>query len=332
MGKATDPASKGGQPTSQDDYHQPEPSEDLAQETRPGAEDLEAEFQSAAAAAIAAGKDFAVTEGDYKAKLEVLLPELSKVRRNIHQRLEGYKKGRRNGAANWGKWLVIFRAETGVRLCDKTIKKELDKNDDVKPAPRPKKLRAKTITAAETRKMGLALLAVLEMLSNVDDKGKVTLGPEDIAPILEMAPSPEQLNRMLESLRQEAETAEPSQAASAAASGPAETAGASPLNPSSKRSTLRTGDVDDLPDKVIEKCAPDFEAIPTGLPPKKYASIIYGVAKKVAKQFRGPGIGGFSIKVSHIPPKHVVSAEPTPSQDKDQPSLFDMSLPGFKVA
>ena len=324
MSEVTDPATKGGQPPSEDACPQPETSNDPVPEAQPGAEDVEAEFQSAAAAAIEKGKIFAASEGDYHAKLADLLPELSRVRKNRHQRQVGYQKGRRHGSPNWGKWLVIFRAETGVKLCDKTIKKELDKYDVVKPAPRPKKLRAKTITAAETRKMGLALLAVLEMLSNVDDKGKVTLSPEDIAPILEMAPSPDQLNRLLESLREEAGAAEPSQVAPAAAPGPGETVGASPVIPSSKRPTLRTDDADDLPDKIIERRAPDFEAIPTDLPPSKCVDIIYDAAKEYAKRFRGPGIGGFAIKVSHVPPKRVVSAEPTPSQDKDQPSLFDM--------
>jgi hypothetical protein len=332
MGKATDPASKGGQPPSQEACPQPDPSNDPVQDTRPKGADDNSILQAAVEDALAEGKTFAVSEGNYKERLAVLAPKLLRVRQEIHQRQEGYQKGRRNGAPNWGKWLKFWRAETGVRLSDKTIKKVLDEIDESKPAPREKKPRVKTITPAEARKMGLALLAVLEMLSNVDDKGKVTLGPDDIAPILEMAPSPEQLNRLLESLRQEAEAAEPSQAASAAASGPAETAGTSPVKPSSKRPTLRTGNADDLPDKIIEKCAPDFEAIPTDLPPSKCVDIIYDAAKEFAKQFRGPGIGGFSIKVSHIPPKRVVSAEPTPSQDKDQPSLFDMSLPGFKVA
>jgi len=171
-----------------------------------------------------------------------------------------------------------------------------------------------------------------EALSNPNEQGNVLLKPEDIAPILEMAPSPEQLNRLLESLRQDTEAAEPSQAASAAVPGPAETAGVPSVSDSSERLALKTPDAVRLTSAVIRKCASDFEAIPTGQPPSKYAEIIHCVAKGVAKQFSGPGIGGFSVKVSHIPPKRMTSAESKPSPAPEQPSLFGASLPRLKVA
>jgi len=334
MSDATDSASKGGQPPSEEACPQPDQPKDPAHDTQPVAEDLEAAFQSAQAAAIAQGKIFAVSEGDYHDKLAKLAPALSDVRKNIHQRQKGYKKGRRNGAPNWGKWLKFWRAETGVRLCDKTIKKVLDEIDEIKPAPREKKPRVKTITPAAARQMGLALLAMHEALSNQNEQGNVFLKPEDIAPILEIAPSPEQLNRLLESLRQEAEDAEPSQVAPAADSGSGEIADSSSVNSSPEQSPqpeLTTGDAAGLTAAVIQKCAPYFEAVLKDLPPSNYSETIRQVAKEIAKQFRGPGVGGFSVKVSHIPLKRVASPKPKPAEDNRQQSLFEMSAPNSQA-
>lgn len=336
MSDETDPACNPVESPSPDGHHDlaaasGEPVEVTAEPAQ-SEDSLDAELQTAQAAAIAKGKVFAVSEGNYDVDLADLLPEMSRVRKNLHQRQAGYKKGRRNGAPNWSKWLKFWRPETGVKLCDKTIKKLLDEFDQITPAPRPKKVRAKTITPAEARKMGLALLAMHEALSNPNEQGNVLLKPEDIAPILEMAPFPEQLNHLLESLRQDTEAAEPSQAALAAVPDPAETAGVPSVSDSSERPELRTPDAVRLTSAVIQKCASDFKAIPTGQPPSKYAEIIHCVAKGVAKQLSGPGIGGFSIKVSHIPAKRMASAESGPSPDPEQPSLFSASLPSLKVA
>ena len=335
MRDAADSATNAGQLPSEDACPQPDPSNDPAQETQPGAEDLEAEFQSAQAAAIEKGKVFTVSEGDYHVKLADLLPELSRVRKNLHQRQDGYKKGRRNGAPNWGKWLKFFRAETSVTLCDRAIKKLIDEHEGIKPVPRPKKVRAKTITPAEARQMGLTLLAVHEALGKINDHGNVLLVAEDIAAILEMAPSPQQLDRLLESLGQEAEAAEPSKIASAAAPGPADTAGtpaAHPLAKESPQAPLKSGDVAGLTDRLIERSVQDFEAVLGNLPPDAFADAIGTLADRVQKKFRRPDFGRISVRASHIPRKPIISPKRRPGPDPEQPSLLSASLPSFQVA
>lgn len=309
----------------------PEPHEELVQETQPEGADDESNLQAAIEDAVAEGKIFAATEGKYQKKLAALAPKLLCVRREIHQREKTYKKGRRNGAPNWGKFLKAWRAETGVELCDKTIKKVLDEIDETKPAPQPKKPRAKTVTHDEVRKMTLALLAVHEALGNVDEHGSVLLRPEDIAPILELAPTAAELNRLLESLPDEAEaggaaSAQPSQA------GPDQAGGAArpSTDPSSKpmpQPALTSGDAAGLTDAVIDKCTPEFEAVLNDLPPRNYAEVISRVARGVAKQFNRPGVGGFAIKVTHVLPKRVVGAEPAAGEGGRRQSLFQTPAP-----
>ncbi len=302
MNDATDPALIAKQPPSGNTYPQLEPSEHLTQETQPQA-DLEAEFERAQAAAIFKGKIFASSEGDYLNRREELLPELSRVRKNIHQRQTCYKKGRRQGAPNWGRWLKFWRAQTGIKLSDKWLKKLLDEFDQIKPAP--KKLRAKTMPAPMQKKIGLALLAVFEMLANVDDQGKVTLSPEDIAIIHRMAPKADDLYRLIPGLPDEAGQ-EPAQPFPEADPGPAETDGTSMVSPSSTLSALGTSHECDLPAKVIQKCAPDFKAIPTGLPPTSTpASFTKSQSRSV-----GPTSEATQSNVSHIPPKRVALTEP----------------------
>lgn len=336
MSFATNPASNEGQLQPEEPCQLPEMESGAVKETDPGIVNLEAEFQSAATAAIEKGKIFSVAEGDYHVKLADLLPELSRVRKNINQRLEGYKKGRRNGAPNWGKWLVTFRAETGVRLCDKTIKKELDIFDDVKPTPRPKKPRATTITSAEGRKMGLALLAMHEALSNVDEHGNVLLKPEDIAPILRMAPSSAKLNRIVEGLPDETEVqVDNSGIASGAAPDPNETAGASLPNPSLKESPLKPlkpGDVPALGDRLIEENLQGFETAFAVLPPDAFADGLRSFDAKIAERFRKPDGGRLSIKIQYIPAKPKGLSSRVSRKRPQNQSLFEIPTPESQIA
>lgn len=338
MKNATNPASREGQPAPEEACPQPEPAQEVAEETHAGRVDDDAEFQADLDDAIAEGKIFACSEGDYKTRLEVLIPKLAKLRRYTAQRQEDYVKGSRKGRPKWGALLKFFRAETSVTLCDKTIKKLIDEHEGIKPAPRPKKVRAGTIAPAETRQMGLTLLAVHEALSKVNDHGNVLLKSEDIAAILKMAPSPQQLNRLVESLGQEAEAAEASKIESAAAPGPADAARTPAANPLAKESTLpvlKSGDVAGLTARLIERSAPDFEAVLGNLPPDAFADAIRALGEGVQQEFRRPDFGRISIKASHIPRKPVISPKPKspkPSPDPEQPSLLSASLPSFQVA
>ena len=333
MSDAANSALKGGQPPSDDACPEPDPSNYPAKEAQPEAEDLDAAFQSAQAAAIAQGKIFAVSEGDYLDKLAELAPALLEVRKNIHQRQKGYKKGRRNGAPNWGKWLKLWRAETGVKLCDKTIKRVLDELDQIKPAPRPKTPLVKAIATSLQKKMGLALLAVREMLDNVNEQGAVILKKEDIAVLRQILPAAAVLDRLVSNLPDE-EIAEPSQVASATAPGPSETANTAPANQSPDESPLpdlKSGDAALLSSRVIQQYGPALRAVAGDLPPSKRVGIIYGVARGVAMELSGPGIGGFSIKVDHIPPKREASGQPKPAEDDRQQSFFEMSAPNSQA-
>lgn len=339
MSETADSSSNVGQLPSEGACPQPDRPTDAAQNTRPVGADDGSALQAAVEDALAEGKAFAVSEGNYKERLAALAPRLLLVRQEIHQREKGYRKGRRNGAPNWGRWLKSWRAEAGVKISDKTIKKVLDEIDETKPAPRPKKPRTKPITPAEARKMTVALLAMHEALGNVDEHGSVLLKPEDIAPILELAPSADQLNRLLERLRFDADGEQgtatmPTKGAPTAAPGPAEGAAMPSPDPSTKQSPQSAVKIDQAAELVaamVKECAPSFEGSPSDLPPGKCTEIIYRIAKDVSKQFRGPGVGGFSIKVSHHPPKRMVSAAPKPGQDNRQPSLFEMSAPNSQA-
>jgi hypothetical protein len=288
--------------------------------------DDDAEFQADWAAAIAEGKIFAASEVDYKTRVTALIPKLAKLRKDTAQRRENYVKGSRKGRPKWGTLLKCFRAETGVTLCDKTIKTLIDEHEGIKPAPRPKKLRAPTITAAEARKIALALLAVHESLSQINEHGNVLLRPEDIAPILRIAPSPAELNRIVEGLSDEADTGN----ASGAAPDRDEVAETSVPNPSPKESSLpalKSGDVAGLMARLIERSFPDFEAVLGNLPPDAFADAIGTLADGFQKKFRRPGFGRIRTRTTYIPPKPLISPKLRSSPDPEQPSLFSMSAP-----
>lgn len=317
---ADDPASMGTRLPTKHACPQPNHPGDPGPETHAGTNDDEAAFESAVAAAIEKGKIFAGSEGDYHARLADLLPELSRVRKHIHQRLESYKKGRRNGAPNWGKWLGGFKAETGVRLSDKTIKKELDIFDGIKPSPHPRKPRVKTVTAALARKMGLALLTVREILDKVQAGDSAVLTPEEIVMIQAMCPSTSELNRIVEALREDTEAQlDPSDADGhsdeTARTRPSDPALEDPLPP------LKAGDVTGLTDRLIEQNLADFQAVFTGVRPDVFATRLHTLTATVANRFRKRGSAKIAIQVRPI------SARSRRSSRRESERCQDPSLP-----
>jgi hypothetical protein len=166
----------------------------------------DAGFQADEEVAFAAGKEFAATEGDYTAKLENLLPKLSRVRKTLAQRRTNCVKSRRGGVPNWRKWLDIFRAMTGVQLCNKTIKRHLDEFEGIKPVQRLKMRNPRAIPAETGKQLAVALLVAHDLVNAIRDKDSQDGIEDAIQCFLRAALSPAKLDKLLSSLQDEAST------------------------------------------------------------------------------------------------------------------------------
>jgi hypothetical protein len=330
MGDATDSAPKAGQPEPEEAL-QPEQAESAAEGTRQEVADDEAELQSAAAAALEKGKIFATSEGDSRAKLTDLLPELLRVRKVICQREKTYQKGRRNGAPNWGRWLKDFKVQTGVRLSDKTIKKELDILEGIKPVPRPKKPREATIRVTQARQMGLALISVHEMLEKVNEHGTVILKQEDVAILGRMLPSAKVLDRLVSSLPNETEDAPIGPASPEAAGDHALQASGSP-NSQAEHYEVKAGDGAALRDAMVAKCWGILEAGLGGLSPASAAATLLPTLDEISKLYLKSDEERIAFQIRHIPTRPRGLSRQEFDEHSEHPSLFDESQPGSPMA
>lgn len=332
MSDATDSASEAGQLQPGETCSQQDGEGQAVEVTDPRVVDDDAEFKTDLEAAIAEGKVFAVSEADFNTRVAALIPKLAKVRKHTAQRQEDYVKGRRKGAPKWGHILKLFRAETGVTLCDKTIKRLIDEVEGIKPAPRTKTQRTKMIPPSLQKKMGLALIAVQEMLENVSEQGTVILKQEDIAVIRRMLPSAQVLERLVSNMPEESESAPTSNVLSeASASLPDPTSG-SLENLQLRLSALKAGDGAGLANAINDNFSPLLKAVFGGLPPDSLAASVDSFAQVFLDTFRTPGTGRYTRRTLHIPIKPKAKSSGATAQRPQNPSLFDIAAPGSQLA
>lgn len=327
MPDVTDPAPIPPESPSPDDNHEPaaaegEPAEPAAEE--PGDGDPDAALRAAQEAAIAEGRVFARPECDYHAGLAKLIPKLSEVRSRIAQRRENYQKGRRHGAPKWGQWLEgDFRAQTGVTLSAKTIKKYIDESEKKVRAPRVRKP-AVTINASTAKGLGLTSLAVVELLEKANEQGTVVLTPEDVAALRGMLPRAEEVTRLVSSLPdpgQGAASVKVSAVGSAAQAVPG-----TPTDPHPEPSTVKAGDVGGLAAAFVQKCAPELDAVLGNATLHGVAAAVRSLAEVVRQKFHKPGCGRIVVQVRAIPAKPQIPREPSPATE---PSFWD--APGAAI-
>lgn len=295
-------------------------------------EDCRALEAAVLTAAVAAAM---TTAADDKA-WDVLNPLLDREQTLRYRRGNYGKLADKAGLESFEVWWERFSREKNIQIPLRTVQYHLKqyrekKRGELRPEPKPKPKAPKTASPAVEKKMALALLAVLEMIANIDEHGRATLSPEDIELVRKMAPSADVLNRIASRVPDELggpEAPQPAPQASAEESKKIDTR-RSDLEP--KRPTLKLEDMDGLSDEDIEKLMPIVEPIPAAVTGEQRAEIIYRYAKVFAKQFRDPAVGGFSIKVRHIPAKSMALAQRGLSQDDRQQSLFEMSAPNSQA-